>query len=168
MTNAEAAAIAVLLNERNQLAIVYDAARVLEHADTYRWRTNEDGNVVACVQVKAVQWYQWEISHLSVGEKFLRKGHARALLRTAEAHAIAEKARVLQCTIREGNVESRTLFESSGYKRTGVFNYSDTGNDVAVYQKIAAPAKATELRPSSAMQWVASFWQNLSSRFPFR
>lgn len=141
MTIAEAAAIAVLLNERNQLAIAYDAARVLKHADTYLWRTNEDGTVVACVQVKAVQWYQWEISHLSVGKNFLRRGHARGLLQAAEAHAVAGNARLLQCTIREGNDQSRALFESSGYKRTGVFNYSATGNNVAVYQKIVAPAK---------------------------
>lgn len=132
----QAAQIAALLNARNQLTLQYAAARVQEHADDYIFRLSDTGEVVACVQVKKVQWYQAEILHLTVAETEVRKGHARKLLASAEELARAKGARLLQCTIREGNAESEGLFLSVGFARVGVFHNENSGNNVNVFQKV--------------------------------
>jgi len=59
MTEDVAAKIATLINERNQLDRRYDAARVLKHCTNYEYEL-EGEVVVACVEVKKVQWYQWK------------------------------------------------------------------------------------------------------------
>ena len=59
--------IADLLNARNQLTVPYTAEMVLQHADDYVCEIQDDV-VIACVEVKKVHWYQWEICHLSVSE----------------------------------------------------------------------------------------------------
>jgi N-acetylglutamate synthase-like GNAT family acetyltransferase len=70
----QATEIAQLLNSRNQLEIPYTGQKVLEHASDYVFDL-DDQVVVACVEIKRVQWYQWEICHLSVAET--HEGHGR-------------------------------------------------------------------------------------------
>ena len=135
-TNAHADQIAALLNERNQLTVKYTRQRVLEHAENYLCRLSEANEVVACVEVKSVQWYQTEVLHLTVATSEIRKGHAKALLCEAERVSRANGARLLQCTIREGNTESRSLFEGFGFSHVSTFNNPNSGNNVAVFQKV--------------------------------
>src|SRR5689334_8626187 len=68
MNLSEARQIAALLNERNQLAGVYTDKSILNCAETYDYEI-VDGEVASCVQRKELQWYQWEILHLSTSEK---------------------------------------------------------------------------------------------------
>ena len=141
LTDEHANQIAALLNERNQLTVKYTRQRVLEHAENYLCRTSEFGQVVACVEVKSVQWYQTEVLHLTVAASEIRKGHAKALLCEAERVSRANGARVLQCTIRESNAESRSLFEGFGFLHVSTFNNPSSGNNVAVFQKVLSSAR---------------------------
>src|SRR5579863_9940546 len=114
MTSQEARQVAKLLNARNRLQAAYTAARVSQHADDYIFEVN-DGAVVACVEVKKVQWYQSEICHLSVDEKHEGRGLGKKLIRRAEEKALGHGARIVQCTIRVGNQRSEEAFRRSGY-----------------------------------------------------
>ena len=127
--------IAHLLNTQNQLTVPYDAAKVLKHADRYIVKL-DDQKVVGCVEVKTVQWYQCEIDHLSVHPDAKRQGLGTALLAEAEAKAKRLAARIAQCTVRVGNIESEEFFKKNGYTATTVFLNQENGNRVAVYQKV--------------------------------
>src|SRR5579871_4742556 len=98
MNEKQAHEIAALLNERNQLVRMYDAQRVLAEATNYEWEERED-KVVACVERKRVQWYQWEICHLSVMKDWEGKGIASIVYARAEEAARSGGACILQCTI---------------------------------------------------------------------
>jgi GNAT superfamily N-acetyltransferase len=104
------------------------------NADTYEYEIR-DGLVAACVERKRVQWYQWEIRHLSVGKQFEGKGLAFAVYGRAEAAATEGGACVLQCTIREGNRDSETFFRRQGFRNVGGFYYERTANNVGIWQK---------------------------------
>ncbi len=141
LTDEHADQIAALLNERNQLMVKYTRQRILEHAENYLCRISESGKIVACVEVKSVQWYQTEVLHLTVAASEIRKGHAKALLCEAERVSRASGARLLQCTIREGNAESRSLFEGFGFSHVNTFNNPRSGNNVAAFQKVLSIAR---------------------------
>jgi ribosomal protein S18 acetylase RimI-like enzyme len=83
-----------------------------------------------------VQWYQTEILHLTVAASATRQGYGKALLCEAESAARESGARLLQCTIREGNTESRSLFEEFGFKHVSSFFNKKSGSNVAVLQKV--------------------------------
>ncbi len=140
LSDAQADAIAQLLNTRNQLTVQYTRERVLKEAADYVLRFSETGEVIACVQVKKVQWYQAEVLHLTVAEAYERKGHARSLICEAERLARTKSARILQCTIRADNAASRKLFEGFGFVRTSTFLNQGSGNNVCVFQKVLANA----------------------------
>lgn len=130
-----ASKIAALINERNQLDVCFDAARIVEHGDNYEYEM--DGDVlVGCVEVKKVQWYQWEIRHLSVNAAYVRKGFGSRMIQKAEEKARQGGAGIVQCTIRVGNVESEGAFRKQGYVQTTVFNNLRTGHHVGVWQKV--------------------------------
>lgn len=133
--------IASLLNKRNELTVQYTRARVLEHEDNYIFRHSDDGTVIACVEVKKVQWYQTEILHLTVHSAHEGRGHAKALLREAERKARGDGARILQCTIRSGNDASRWLFEGFGFSHVCTFLNQGSGNNVGVFQKVLSSAR---------------------------
>jgi GNAT superfamily N-acetyltransferase len=135
MTEAHAQEIATLLNERNQLARLYSAQGIVQHADEYEYEVRE-GRVVACVERKKVQWYQWEICHLSVRKEWEGKGVGFAVYSRAEAAARSGGACVLQCTIREGNEASERFFRRQSFNKVGAFLYGATGNTVGVWQKV--------------------------------
>ena len=69
MTLAEAEQIAALINERNQLARAYTSKPILNCAAFYEYEI-VDGKVASCVQRKELQWYQWEILHLSSAKEY--------------------------------------------------------------------------------------------------
>lgn len=132
--------IAVLLNERNELTVQYTRQLILDHAGNYLCRYSEAREVIACVEVKKVQWYQTEILHLTVAASHEHQGHAKALLCEAERVARMNGARLLQCTIRVDNTKSRKLFEGFGFSHIGTFLNQGSGNNVGVFQKILSNA----------------------------
>jgi N-acetylglutamate synthase-like GNAT family acetyltransferase len=147
MTLEQAAQIAELLNTRNQLQNEYDAETVLERSNNFLVEL-QDGAVAACVEIKKVQWYQWELCHLSVTEELERRGLGKRLIRRAEEKAKQGGARIIQCTIRVGNEASEQAFRRSGYREACCFYNAATDRYVAVWQKVlshrAAPSTATD------------------------
>lgn len=137
MTVENAKDIATLLNSQNQLITAYDSTMILEHAESYIYELDEHSSVVGVVEVKRVQWYQCEICHLSVSIK--RIGMGSRLLANALAHSKSVGARIAQCTIRDGNIESRNLFIKNGFVATVSFLNCQSGNQVNVYQKSLVP-----------------------------
>jgi GNAT superfamily N-acetyltransferase len=135
MTEDEATQIAALLNERNQLVRHHTAQTVLRNAANYEYE-RAGAIVVGCVERDNVQWYQWEIRHLSVREDHEGKGIAFAVYKRAESAAIAGGACVLQCTIRRGNEDSERFFHRQGFTEVNSFYYEATGRTVGVWQKI--------------------------------
>lgn len=133
MTTTNASQIAALINSQNQLKNCYDSARIIKHAERYIYELDEHSNIVGVVEVIHVQWYQCEICHLSV--KIKRQGIGLRLLKHALVRANTLGAMVAQCTIRNGNIESSSLFIKSGFAATVSFLNSETGNTVSVYQK---------------------------------
>ena len=128
--------IAELLNSQNELVRRYGADLVFKSADDYLYDVSEAGKIIACVELKRVQWYQFEIAHLTVAPAAIRKGFAKGLLRRCEEQAIKQGGRVLQCTIRVGNTPSQTLFEKAGFNQVSQFYYPLSKNDVGVWQKV--------------------------------
>jgi ribosomal protein S18 acetylase RimI-like enzyme len=139
MTPAVAEQIAHLLNTQNQLTVPYTAAKVLKHHDRYLIRLDAAGRVLGAVEVKKVQWYQCEIDHLSVHPEARGQGIGKSLLQEAEAAARRLGARIAQCTIRVGNVQSEGLFKKHGYSATVTFFNQQNDNRVTVYQKVLVP-----------------------------
>ncbi len=116
MEQGHASQIADLLNNQNQLAIAYDAERVLEKADEYLFELSEDGRIACCCQLKRVQWYQSEISHVTTHADFVRQGLGGRLIAIAEKKARDDGARLIQCTIRAGNGPSEGIFKKLDFK----------------------------------------------------
>lgn len=139
MRRRDAEHIAALLNARNQLTKKYDADAVMNESGNYVYRII-DGQVIACVEVKPVQWYQAEILHLTVHRDHEGKGYAKQLLASALDRAKAQRARVAQCTIREGNERSEKLFSAFGFALVGLFRNERSRNNVGIWQKILIPA----------------------------
>jgi N-acetylglutamate synthase-like GNAT family acetyltransferase len=137
MTPEIAKDVATLLNARNQLAVEYDAKKVLDHADRYIVRQDADSKVVGVVEIKKLQWYQCEIDHLSVAVD--RCGIGSSLLVEALAKAKALGARIAQCTIRVGNTGSEALFAKHGFVPSVTFKNYETGNRVTVFHKALTP-----------------------------
>jgi N-acetylglutamate synthase-like GNAT family acetyltransferase len=109
----------------------------LKEKDDYVFLEQEN-RVIACAECKKVQWYQWEISHVSVTKEEEGKGWGNKILKLAESKAIKGNARILQCTIRTNNESSIRLFTRKGYLKTASFFYDKSGNWVHVFQKSVA------------------------------
>ncbi len=135
MNLSEAGQIAALLNERNQLAGMYTDKSILSCAETYDYEI-VDGEVASCVQRKELQWYQWEILHLSTSEKHEGKGLAYKVYKRTEDRAIANGVQLLQCTIREGNRNSEEFFTRQGFTKVNRFRNNRTSHVVGVWQKV--------------------------------
>ncbi|WP_162126039.1 GNAT family N-acetyltransferase [Flavobacterium phycosphaerae] len=97
MTTKIANQIAELLNNRNQLTVQYTEEKALANKDNYVYILDFE-KVIACAESKKVQWYQWEVSHVSVAKDFEGKGFGNKILLDAERKARAGNARILQCT----------------------------------------------------------------------
>ena len=129
--------IAELLNQRNQLTREYTAEKILQNAENYIYE-QENNILIACVEVKKVQWYQREILHLSVNKNYEGQEYGQRLIAKAEEIAIGDGAKILQCTIRTDNNRSEHVFNMCGYKQVAVFYNPDSGNDVGVWQKVVS------------------------------
>ncbi len=140
LSDAQADQIAALLNARNELTVHYTSQKVLAHSADYLCRLSESNEVLACVEVKKVQWYQAEVLHLTVAASQEGQGHAKALLCEAERLARTRGVRLLQCTIRQGNVPSQSLFQGFGFSHVSTFRNEHSGNNVLVMQKVLASA----------------------------
>ena len=136
MDRKQAGQIAELLNTRNQLTKLYNANRILKSADDYEFLLDDNEKVIAAVMIKKVQWYQWEICHLSVSEAFERQGFGTKLINKAEIKAKKGGARIIQCTIRENNIPSKAIFGKSGFRHVATFYYPLSRNNVEVWQKV--------------------------------
>ena len=134
MTRLHADQIAYLLNLRNQLLTKYSGKKILECQKNYVYMQESD-IVIACAEIKKVQWYQWEILHLSVQESFEGKGYGSKILKIAEDKILKGGAKILQCIIRNGNSNSERLFLRNGYVKSISFFNNNNGNTVSVYQK---------------------------------
>lgn len=132
--------IASLLNARNQLVVRYDADSILEAAADYLYKISAGDGVVACIRLRQLQWYQFEISHLATAPSMEGKGLARELLALAEERASSLGGLLLQCSIRGGNRRSEELFSKNGYRQVSLFAHPDSGNNVGVWQKVLLPA----------------------------
>ena len=134
MTKEQAKQIATLLNERNKLVKEYSPDDVLAKEQNYVYM-DEKSTIIACAESKKVQWYQWEICHVSVNKTNEGKGLGSKILKLAEKKAIEGGAKILQCTIRSNNESSLRLFLAKGYTKTTSFFYPNSGNWVHVLQK---------------------------------
>jgi L-amino acid N-acyltransferase YncA len=134
MTNEEARQVAYLLNTRNQLVRKHTVKTVLEKKDNYVFLT-ESQNIIACAESKKVQWYQWEICHVSVAISEEGRGIGGKILKLAEERATKGGAKILQCTIRSDNEKSIRLFLNHGYNQVSSFYNNLSGNWVYVFQK---------------------------------
>ena len=130
----QAKQIAALLNQRNKLVNEYSPDDVKEKEQNYVY-LDEELKIVACAESKKVQWYQWEICHVSVDKTCEGKGFGSKILKMAEKKAIDGGAKILQCTIRSNNESSLRLFFDKGYTKTTSFFYPNSGNWVHVLQK---------------------------------
>ncbi len=128
--------IAELLNSENQLVVVYTEKKITDNKNNFIFEANDNDEVLSCVECKKVQWYQFEICHLTVNPKYRRNGHARSILSKAIKYAKANSGRIIQCTIRKDNIASSSLFSDNGFIRTSSFYYPNSGNDVGVWQKV--------------------------------
>jgi len=109
--------------------------RVLAEKDNYIVRVlGED--VVGVVEVKRVQWYQCEISHLSVDPRAQGAGIGTSLVEDAERRTREMGGRISQRTIRVGNAASEAVFTKRGFVPAALFRNERTGNEVRVYQKV--------------------------------
>lgn len=142
MRSDHARQIADLLNEQNQLVVHYTADRVLQHEDNYLVRLDQNGQVIACAELKRVQWYQFELLHVTVAQQVQRQGHARSLMAEAATKAAALDARILQSTIRSGNTASEKLFESSGFQLVSRFYNARSEHLIGVWQRVLSPVAA--------------------------
>ena len=133
----------MLLNAQNELTVQYTAEMVLEHQDNYLFRLDESGLVIACAELKKVQWYQFELLHVTVAQKNQRQGHARSLVVEAEERAIKLGARILQSTIRADNSASEALFISSGFESVSRFYNVTSKNIISVWQRVLTPISSS-------------------------
>lgn len=135
MTIETARSIAELLNERNNLMTVYNYDLILQNANNYRYILLEN-ELVAVAEIKKVQWYQFEIKHVSVKKEFEGKGFGSKIIKVAEEEAINKNGKIIQCTIRVDNTASINLFERNGYLLVNKFYNNESKNQVNIYQKI--------------------------------
>jgi RimJ/RimL family protein N-acetyltransferase len=135
-----ASQIAHLLNTRNQLVRQYTANMILDRAGDFLYELKDD-SVIACVEARKVQWYQWEVCHLTVDQDHECQGYGGLMIHRAEDEAKKNGAKIIQCTIRRGNIASERAFEKNGYGKVSCFHYDRSGNDVGVWQKVLNPSR---------------------------
>ncbi|MEZ8067514.1 GNAT family N-acetyltransferase [Vibrio sp. FF145] len=130
--------ISNLLNEENQLVVNYTANKILESKENYIYE-EENGVVKGFLECKKVQWYQTEVCHLTVKKDFRGKGLSTLLINKALDHSVTNlNARIIQCTIREGNEASEGAFNKAEFAKVASFYYPISGNNVGVWQKVVS------------------------------
>ena len=132
--------IAELLNSENQLVIPYTEQKILGTADNYLYEINEKNEVLCCIECKKIQWYQFEVCHLTVNPNHRNNGLGQKILDKAIKYSKSNNGRVIQCTIREDNNASIGLFSKNDFNKVSVFNYPNSGNNVGIWQKVISVA----------------------------
>jgi len=140
MKPAIAKQIADLLNSENQLVIPYTEQKVMSNKDNYLFEINGSDEVLSCIECKKVQWYQYEVCHLTVNPNYRGNGQGQKILNKAIDYAKTNRGRIVQCTIRENNLASAGLFQKCGFNKISAFYYPDSGNNVNVWQKVVSVA----------------------------
>lgn len=131
MNQEQAKQIAALLKQ-NDLTIEHTETTVLNSSADYVF-IEEESKIVACAEIKKVQWYQWEIKHVSVAKP--KCGLGKRIVVIAENKAKEKNAKVIQCTIRSDNEASIALFKSSKYSQGITFYNPTSKHDVIIFQK---------------------------------
>ncbi|MBL4909895.1 MAG: GNAT family N-acetyltransferase [Alteromonadaceae bacterium] len=139
MNNSIARQIAGLLNAENQLVVGYTEEKVLSASDNYVYEA-VDGVIKAFIECKKVQWYQYEVCHLTVAPDFRGQGLGEVVINKALSYAASLGARIVQCTIRDDNGASKGLFAKCSFAQTSTFYYPNSGNNVGVWQKVVSVA----------------------------
>jgi ribosomal protein S18 acetylase RimI-like enzyme len=124
-----------LLNTQNKLTEIYDGDS-LRWADGYIVHTDGRSTLFGIVRVQRVQWYQAELTHLSVNPEFHHHGIGQALIREAEEKALRLHAKTIQCVLRLDNIASENLFRKCGYSAGPMFINRHSGNILRIYQKV--------------------------------
>ena len=96
----------------------------------------DDRIIVACARAKQVQWYQWELCHLSVALEHESTGKAYKVARKAIQHAIDNGAKIIQCTISETNYKSWRLCERNGFKKATRFYNDKSKKNLLLYHRV--------------------------------
>ena len=86
MTTEEAKQIADLINTRNELTKKYSSESILASKENYVFIKEAD-KIIACAESKKVQWYQYEISHVSIDANYESKGFGSKILKLSENKA---------------------------------------------------------------------------------
>ena len=134
--------IAELLNNYNELKNPYTQDQLLRYAHEYKFIQDENSSyVIAVVQIKKVQWYQYEIVNLTVNPNHHGKDLARRLIQIAESQAINENAHILQGTVRQNDKENTGLYKSAGFKHVSNFYNNQSNRNISVWQKVLSPVK---------------------------
>lgn len=137
MNNQIAKQIADLLNSENQLVVNYTEAKILASSENYVYEET-DGVVKAFIECKKVQWYQFEVCHLTVSTDFRGQGLGEVVINKALKYTKNNGGRIVQCTIRDDNVKSKGLFTKCAFTQTSTFYYPKSGNNVGVWQKVVS------------------------------
>lgn len=134
--------ISELLNNYNELKNPYTKDQLMRYAHEYKFIQDEDSSeVIAVVQIKKVQWYQYEIVNPTVSPENQSKGLAKHLLQLAENQALSDGAHILQGTVRQNDQENIELFKSAGYKHVNNFYNQQSDRNITVWQKVLSPVK---------------------------
>jgi ribosomal protein S18 acetylase RimI-like enzyme len=145
--------IASLINERNQLTRKYTArtlkAYVSNESFKFLIEADEANKLIGVIEIQKVQWYQCEIKHLSVKADQEGKGIASRLLYAALQEAKKMGASMVQCTIRNDNIASASVFSKYNFKVTNQFANKMSGNTVNVFQ-LSLTDKEPELKNKNA------------------
>ena len=125
---------AFLLNTQNKLTEYYETDSI-RYGDGYIVKTNGRSVLFGVVRILRVQWYQAELSHLSIAPAFQGFGFGAALIKEAEEQALELHAKVVQCVLRVDNLASENLFKKCGYIPGAMFLNKSSGNILRIYQK---------------------------------
>jgi N-acetylglutamate synthase-like GNAT family acetyltransferase len=131
----QASQIAALLNKYNHLIGSYTGQDIIAKADRYLCLFSTSGDIIACIELVKVQWYQLEIRHLVVIPTQIRKGYAQSLLSKVEEIAREKRVHILQCTARKSNLAANTLFLKCNFIHSNTFSNPATNNIIFVWQK---------------------------------
>jgi ribosomal protein S18 acetylase RimI-like enzyme len=135
MTKEDAKQIADLINERNQLTKKQQSNDILFNKDSYVF-IKDDDKIIACAESKQIQWYQYEICHVSIHKDYEGKRFGTKILKLAENIVKNNNGKIIQCTIRSNNENSIRLFTRKGYNEVNKFFNPKSENWINIYQKI--------------------------------
>jgi N-acetylglutamate synthase-like GNAT family acetyltransferase len=136
MTQNAARQIAKLLNEQNMLPAKVDESQV-RYGNYFYIDIDDNGGktIIACVQVKQMSFFSYELKHLSVHPDYTRRGLAAIMISLVENYSREKKIPILMATSRTGNAKVNPLFEKVGYHKAGTFLNPETGNSCYIWQK---------------------------------